>query len=504
MAVVGDSPDVQNGRLIGLKLEVSPEIIPRDTSVGTKIFMLLPGEAKSVRDVKRYIGNYVIKTPAPFHIYMGEYRIRDEEDAQIFSLITEPCRLMPVPIPRPALSSTPKPKSATVASDGGSGGKRVTFFDGDISASPVRRPGENGVDVLDDSQSSAQTQSMQSQIHFFTPSPSLMAQKTRQLEGAVEDEDSSTERKRRRRRKHRSRKSTSRSITDVVEDGMPISVGVDNSHSSLKRKTPVDSETAAASMDSVNGNNTTNEKLGILNEETESEDETKEGDTETETRAKEFLSPKVVERKNSEPLRKSKRQKLSDSAFASSESFLSPVSSAFSDDSDLRVGKVRQDTPIVPRVVKNPRVFESARKILHSFSDTNSIEPLSSTDNKYEDVKAEMVVAENNGDSVDSSKVAPLKPKDEEYYKALLNIENVGEVEVGDKIAFKVLELDERYNPSVSAYKEAVVTEKIGSQLTIDYLKNEKVIRTGIYDLPTGDERGNKILELGKEQQGTI
>lgn len=86
------SADDKDVKAIGIKVDISSDILPRDTSIGTKIFMLVPNEARNVREVKSYIANFILKTPAPFQIFTGEYRILDDEDAQIFAIIQEPCR----------------------------------------------------------------------------------------------------------------------------------------------------------------------------------------------------------------------------------------------------------------------------------------------------------------------------------------------------------------------------------------------------------------------------
>ncbi len=92
MAFPAPHTEYKEEKIVGLKLDISPDILPRDTSIGTKVFVLVPNEAKYVREVKSYLANFVLKTPTPFHLYMGDYRIREEEDALIFSIINEPCR----------------------------------------------------------------------------------------------------------------------------------------------------------------------------------------------------------------------------------------------------------------------------------------------------------------------------------------------------------------------------------------------------------------------------
>jgi hypothetical protein len=84
--------------LVGLKIEVSPELLSpagsgtdRSTSP-SKIFTLIPPYVRSVRELKNHLSNVVLKTHVPFFFYNGEYRIPDEDDVRIFTLMDEPCR----------------------------------------------------------------------------------------------------------------------------------------------------------------------------------------------------------------------------------------------------------------------------------------------------------------------------------------------------------------------------------------------------------------------------
>jgi len=91
MAVVGRSGDADTGGLVGLKMIVCPELVSGGDGE-TKMFVLVPEFVRTVRELKSHLAAVVLKTSRPFYFYNGEFRIPDEDDVRIFTLLEEPCR----------------------------------------------------------------------------------------------------------------------------------------------------------------------------------------------------------------------------------------------------------------------------------------------------------------------------------------------------------------------------------------------------------------------------
>lgn len=328
-------------------------------------------------------------------------------------------RLLPVPVPRSALSSTPKPKST----ENSVSSKRVTFFDGDLSASPVCRPSVNGVDVIDQSHPGRSIPSP----HQLVP-PKIDNVAIIQNDMEVDLDDSSAERKKRRRRRHRSKKSKSKSSDSGNEDEE-----LKETESRSSKKTSCDEsqsrgETGNLTLDKI--------PLEVLNEETESEDETTGESCVKKDLDFEFATPSLslISRKRSDSdssiQQGGKKKKLSDSAFLSSASFLSPTCS---DDSRLSSGKTRQDTPNVPRVVRNPRLFENAKKIIDVFSESPTPQTECTRNGGRNGTGSLVMESEQQPEAAEQPTI-----KDESDYFKLPAIISQEEVKVGDVVAFKV------------------------------------------------------------------
>lgn len=318
---------------------------------------------------------------------------------------------MPVPVPRSALSSTPKRKSSD---------KKVTFFDGDLSTSPVQGSVGNSLDVIDHSQAGRS-------IH--TPQEVTSKSSVKSTEAHLDEEgdlsDSSNERRKRRRRRHRSKKTKHAvKIDDDLEEEEATKSINGASSSQINERVPESPDASLPCEESRFSSSLSGNQLDVLNEETESEEETSGGGS----RCKdfEFITP-VTNKLNRKRVviteidgdngnNDNKKKKLSDSAFESSCSFLSPNSS-----DNPSSSKPRQDTPIVPRALKNPRMFESARKIIDVFLN----EPNGSASTK---------LTKKNSTEPEASVTI-----NEESYLDLQPISSVSELNVGDHIAFKVI-----------------------------------------------------------------
>ncbi len=329
-------------------------------------------------------------------------------------------RLLPVPLPRSALSSTPKPKST----ENSVSSKRVTFFDGDLSASPVYRPSVNGVDVIDQSHPGRSIPSP----HQLVP-PKLDNDAVIQNEMEVDLDDSSAERKKRRRRRHRSKKSKSKS--SLIDSGNEDEELKETESRSSKKASCDESQSRGdAGSGAVDKN-----PLEVLNEETESEDETtgessvkKDLDFEFATPSLSFISRKRCD-SDSSIQQGGKKKKLSDSAFLSSASLLSPPCS---DDLRLSSGKPRQDTPNLPRVVRNPRLFENAKKIIDVFSESPTPQAECSRNGGRNGSGSLLEESEQQSAVAEQPTI-----KDQSDYFKLPAIISQGELKVGDVVAFK-------------------------------------------------------------------
>lgn len=339
-------------------------------------------------------------------------------------------------MPRSALSSTPKSKSNDVSQ---CPAKRVTFFECDLTTSPVQRVNEDATDgEMRGSLSSNSFQPIAQTLQFMSDNSS-------QVVGSddTRDENSSPERKKRRRRRHRTKKPRTAG-EEVDANGLPISISSATVKSELASTSL--QQKALQNQDPVNGtppcNGSSSEinksnSLEALNEETESEDEISHGHGSI-IRLKEFdfITPTFATRKRTDDSKHNvfhsrKRKKLSDSAISleasgiASSSSSSPCTSGSSS-----FVKTRQDTPIVPRVIRNPRVFEAARKIIDVFTDGDS--------NKDDDENLQVKSGTNQAIAFMKAISPPTDVLLASELELMDPITSPNEVFVGDKISFKV------------------------------------------------------------------
>ncbi|XP_021965265.1 uncharacterized protein LOC110860518 [Folsomia candida] len=549
--------------MVGLRMILSPGLI-RDTGCGPKLFTIIPPSLSTVREFKNHLSTNILKTHIPFYFFNGDYRIPDEEDIRIFSLLSEPCRVVPVPQPKSVLSisgngsgitttSTPLPNGlplppvhSTEEEDSQGtppSSKRVKFSDTFSPDGIGLSNGGGGMDKVDlggGKRKKRQTTNDNDSIVALNGSanpPSML--------------DSSVEvgaKRRKRHRKHKSKKSkplpetnddeeeaTNKDCFAESDDRMVLSPEGESTEKSqattakinLKGLGPLAPKKSSiilgydadeSEMDlsqKVNSNNKTHSspssKGANNNKKTEQQQKfsilistTTEpiciDDNQAKKKKKsldigEFISPNDVVDQKYKRIR-DKSSSSSKSKFNSNSIAETPIQNTFGssgyediDSYDSSSGR-RKDTPMLPKILKNPSAtYELVKKSL-SFnqevgSESESLDEVAvarATDDlevQDIDIDGESSDSDNEDSTVATAAAASTKSPP--------NL-SIGQVKIGDKISFKMVEMDENYSPGVSDVKVAKIIDKDDTEgvLELQYIGEElakKKERSGIYEI---------------------